>query len=835
MIFSDSLLSSLWNTVRLLFLIGITSPLVMAGNLVTNGGFTDRDGVTRPTPPITKPDRRIPGWTMAANTEWFIDTGATPPAEGMRPLRVEGSASAHLQMTQQIYLTAGKTYTLSVWVRHEGLEFLDDGNGDLQSGVMVTNWDWSNSIKVELTGEDGGDWVRESITFVAPPEVRVAGLVQPCQLRVFTPRKERGLLWVSGFQLEEGAEATSFRPISSLQMNDLDGRLAELSQKAEGALQTLKRHFEGAGDFQKKMVAIRQKLVNFRAVLKKESSPTPERWTQLETAGRALEAEARAMTSPAGWWSAPWEDLARRALPKPGEENQRTVRKTLAQNDYGALLLAFANFSDDSIAMEVSIGEPKAPFSTLSTMTGAIRAASVLQVSNVGQASSLRTMREYKPYPYHLTPLGNGNTVLFPGGETTQIWLDLSSKGLAPGEYRFPVRLVALDQDHSWEGEVILEVVALELPEKVPGNVIAYAGQPLMMKPFLPFASPSPFLNYTDQERLDLAREWLAAWKAMGFNRLMLTSQLVKPEFAPDGSLAEAIDFERFDATKRLFDTINTDYWGGYSLAKYNLPQEVSAEARQRLRSFFGAFLKHAREVGLHSGNYPLNMYDEPHGKTLSLLQQSTEVLRELDPEWRTISTVAGTTRARMEPLLPWVDIFVVRQRMGEMDLPPDVIAYLQSQGKEVWGYGCSGSLEYTHPYRYYRLMAWQAWSNGLKGYGIYMSMNEEQFERLGPKAASYTPLFFGKDGPVYGKGAKAFEQGGRDWSLFVTAEELARQAEGRGRTDDAKALRMLLAASVHNVLADEEDARLADAARTDLLLQAAKLSKKLSSAKKER
>lgn len=660
----------------------------------------------------------------------------------------------------------------------------------------------------------------------------VDGTEQPCRMRIFLPGGENGTIFVTGIQIEEGRKATDFQALSITEKRDASEMLLRTSDHLRQISANLSR-FEG-GLKESLLEDISRLMEQVGALdhrLKEVEGQSPEQWRRLADEGRGLVKVAEGIGI-LGWWNNAWQDLSSRALPQPQNE-RKSVKVSLGVNDYGALLLPVANFTDNSIPVEVSVGVETAPFSTLSALEGPVSVSRVLMVSHQGLNTNAPIATD-KEYPYYLEPLGNGNTTLLPSGETSQIWFDISSKGLAPGEYTYPVRLKALNQDYTWEGEIIVEVLPVELAERIPTNVLAFAAEPFYREPFRTQAQDWPILKLTSKERLEIAKPWLSAWEEMGFNRLMLTNQFLKVNFAEDGTLSEEIDYSLMDAYRELWASIGAAHWGGYNLAAYHIYPSWKDKAtlktndhyKARTKSVFQSLLKYAEKNGVEVENFPISMFDEPHREQIDVTRQGREVLKELNPKWPVLATVSGTTEADLKDLIPNVDIFVVRQRMGQMDMRPETIKALKASGKKVWGYSCSGSFEYTNPYRYYRLLPWQAWRNGLEGYGIFMTFDERAYEKLGAKSAYFSPLFLGKNGPVFGKGARAFQQGGRDWCLFAKARDLTKELRDEGSSEDADALEGHLDRSIKQVLSEESDATVADSTRTSLLREIARLQK---------
>lgn len=811
------------------FLLALSALAPLAdANLVRNGAFNEPGAVTSPQPPITRPDNRIPSWGMRA--EWYVDTSVKPPFEGAQVIRAEGGTEGR-QLFQQVYLEPGKKYTLSAWVKTKGLTKTSSKLGDSQTGILVTDSRWTQKFAIGLHNDDFSDWRRTHITFTAPDALVVGGVAQPCLVRVFLPKGEKGTLWVSGLQIEEGDEPGEFEFVTSLQRYEAATNLQKLSESL-GVVERQLQGFEGASkqEMLSNISALHASAGDLRKQLDSSEKAGATGWTQVEKKLDSFNQKAKQYLEPFAWWSNPWSNLPLRGLPpevtKTGEREVQIVR---AVNDYGALLLPIANLTDQTIPVEVKVGDEVAPFSTQSTFAGPIKVSTSYWVSNEGYVSTLSPVKEHRSFPYFLQALPSSNTTLLPSNETTQLWFDVDTKGMQPGTYRYRVALIGLNKDFTWEGSIVLKVLPVTLPEKVPANVMAYFTMPLNMEPFKPHSAEKPILNFTAEERLEMARPWLNIWKEMGFNRLLLSNQFLKYEFDKEGRLSAPVDYRAFDAYHDLWKEVTDEYWAGYQMAGYHIYKDYrnlskakfDEVERKRTESVLKSFIEHSESVGITSDKMVICLFDEPHGKRIDVTRQGLEALKKVAPGWRTMAGISGTDRSHVEPLMPLLDIFVVRQRMGQMDMKPETIKHLKESGKEVWGYSCSGSFEYLHPYRYFRLLPWQAWSNGLSGYALYSTILHEAYPKMSARSSFFSPLFLGQDGPVMGRGARGFQCGSKDWSIFAMAKA---ELEKRKSGPNTAKLESLLSKSLNTVVAEEDDGALADEVREQLLMEIQRL-----------
>lgn len=108
-----------------------------------------------------------------------------------------------------IQLTEGKTYTLSAWIKTEGINVEKLFS---KAVLHVINYGWSSGTALPITGEDGS-WRRYSVTFQAPKQQKE---VPPdgagYSLLILFPAKVDGTVWLTDIQVEEGDKMTAFTP-----------------------------------------------------------------------------------------------------------------------------------------------------------------------------------------------------------------------------------------------------------------------------------------------------------------------------------------------------------------------------------------------------------------------------------------------------------------------------------------------------------------------------------------------------------------------------------------------------------------------------------------------
>jgi len=170
-----------------------------------------------------------------------------------------------------------------------------------------------------------------------------------------------------------------------------------------------------------------------------------------------------------------------------------------------------------------------------------------------------------------------------------------------------------------------------------------------------------------------------------------------------------------------------------------------------RLGNWSKALLDYLPEIGLKPEQLALCIVDEAHSEAedaiieawaRAIKQAAPQLQVFTDPMWRTPET--NKNQAALQ--LP--DIICVKPPVyfnGSQETQ-QYFKDLQSQGKDLWFYKCSGPVRLFEPQQYYRTQAWLAFAAGAKGHGFWSftdagnaisSWNEYSISRQ-----SFTPAF---------------------------------------------------------------------------------------------
>lgn len=163
-----------------------------------------------------------------------------------------------------------------------------------------------------------------------------------------------------------------------------------------------------------------------------------------------------------------------------------------------------------------------------------------------------------------------------------------------------------------------------------------------------------------------------------------------------------------------------------------------------------------------------------------------------------------------IDSIVPLVDIAQIHQSAAALaDLPP--------HSGEVWIYNTSGNATSLSPYRYYRLMAWQAFINGYKGIGFWNYSNAKNSKSFSaysdttlPSLNTYSVVYNGLGKEIISSRRwEAFRLGIEDYSLLQAYSK-------KFGLEKAKAL-------ASEVLNNSTDINLADTIRVKMITELTK------------
>jgi hypothetical protein len=372
-----------------------------------------------------------------------------------------------------------------------------------------------------------------------------------------------------------------------------------------------------------------------------------------------------------------------------------------------------------------------------------------------------------------LPRINEASVIRLAPGETTQLFLVIDTKGLKPGTHQAAIRIEPLYRLPAKEVKLPIQVAPIELAE--PPVRICTWGSILG----IPWATPSPLPYLEDAV-------------AHGVNVFFVPPSFVLPKLDKQGNIIAPIDWTKHDEYVRTYSPHGLVV-GAYSLGEIfdqqtdSLGIEFMSDAyRKAFCAWMTEWIAHLKSLGLDYDDFAFQLYDEPSsGKRYEQHVALGRFLRrEVDPRAHVVCTTNFTDLDKLRAIDEGVDIWVPHIRTLR---DPEAMAYIRATGEEIWCYVCSGYAQKLSPITYYRLLPWEAFHHGARGWGRFAHMwwGEDVWGVHGPDMAegkTYSTIYPGPQGPVTCRRWEACYEGRQDYVyLWMVRQALAgRSAAGQ-------------------------------------------------------
>ena len=367
--------------------------------------------------------------------------------------------------------------------------------------------------------------------------------------------------------------------------------------------------------------------------------------------------------------------------------------------------------------------------------------------------------------------LDQANVLIVPGWSARQLWLEFSTKALAPG---------------NWDGELrlrSLEPSPLDL--RVPLRVTVWPAG-------LPEEQPVTLCHWGYVHTSMLADQPEAALQDQIDHGTNVFVSLFAPKATYDeaGNIVGAIDFSEHDAYVRRHAPHGTILFCSYQYALKG-PGGPEGEAYRRAHeTWLKAWVTRLQELGVGYEGFALYPVDEPGLKSglVECFLRYAKLAREGDPHVRIYADpVKRITMEELEAMAPCMDIWCPNSGSFLKFDCADKLAFMKAQDKPVWTYECSGNAKHQSPLGYYRGQAWLVWYRGLTGIGYWSYCTSSDDPWFRPEGKDYLLVYQGR-GVVPSKRWKAVRDGIEDYSMLHVLRAAADGAEQAGRNPEAVA-----------------------------------------------
>jgi hypothetical protein len=396
-----------------------------------------------------------------------------------------------------------------------------------------------------------------------------------------------------------------------------------------------------------------------------------------------------------------------------------------------------------------------------------------------------------------LSPLSTAQVLHVPAWSARQLWLNVDTRALAPGDWRGSIRLRSIDiEPVEASAPLAVTVASAQSPEK---HMLRQCGW-----------------GYVEGSMLKDHIEAALADQVEHGTNVYVGSYFPKARFDADGNLVGEIDWADHDTYVKRYSPHGIVLFCGYQGALQGPAPEGSAAYTKAHIQWLRAWVKHLAGMGVGYDGWALYPVDEP-GLSKGLVEtylRFAKLAREADPRILMYTDpVAGITEDELRSMLPYVDIWCPNR--GGLLLDPKnaaKLAIIKSSGKQVWTYECDDNAKHQPPLGYYRGLAWLAWRHGLTGIGFWSYCTSQDDPWFVPKLRYDYLLVYPGNGVVSSKRWEAVRDGIEDYSMLAALRAKVAAAGVSAKAEDLAAARRLLgeaAAFVGGFCTIEDDSAL--------------------------
>lgn len=377
-----------------------------------------------------------------------------------------------------------------------------------------------------------------------------------------------------------------------------------------------------------------------------------------------------------------------------------------------------------------------------------------------------------------LPRLNPARLIQAPAWGARQLWLNIDTTDMAPGEWTSRVRLRSLDVE-PLEAAVDLKVTvwAARLPDEQPLRLCHWG-----------YVHTSMLRDYPDEALEDQARHGTNVFVGLFHPQARYDEQ---------GGLVGAIDFTAHDAYVKRHAPHGMILFFNYQHALKG-PGGMESEAYAKAHvQWLRAWVAHLRELGVGYDGYALYPVDEP-GLSDGLSDQHVllgKLAREADPEILLYTDPVGrVTEEELHAMAPYVDIWCPNRNGLILDESNAAkLEIIKNSGKTVWMYECDHNAKHQSPLGYYRAQAWLAWSHGMTGIGFWSYCTSQDDPWFVPSLRHDYLLVYPGDGVVSSKRWEAVRDGIEDYTMLAALRDWAENPPEGAQSEDIETARRVL------------------------------------------
>jgi hypothetical protein len=405
-----------------------------------------------------------------------------------------------------------------------------------------------------------------------------------------------------------------------------------------------------------------------------------------------------------------------------------------------------------------------------------------------------------------LPEMNEARVVRVAPGETRQVFLNVDTAALPPGDYTAGLLLRPDDRELPQQSIPLrLQVLPVRLPERMPIATFNW--------------------DYARNERYV---EDLAAHHTNSY----LIGTHPRMRFDDEGNVTGEADWSSHDRLLQV-KLRHARANGGIIVFSYGIVRDFHNLMRARhgwefmsepweraFRAWVAEFERHLREdIGMSHDEYAVQIWDEATHSNAELALRGGQLCREVVPQMRLCMDGAQNPE-EVRLLDPVVDLWIPHQsalyNRAHSDELREIYREIAEAGEPVWTYTCSTNMKSLSPLDYYRLKEWRVWDLGVGGscYWAYNSWRGDPWDDFDGTIADCGSIYNGPDRPITSRRWEATRDGREDYKAMHLLREISRM-QGAEAADRVEALTDSLVAEV---LTARDDLAVFERARKRLL-----------------
>ena len=479
----------------------------------------------------------------------------------------------------------------------------------------------------------------------------------------------------------------------------------------------------------------------------------------------------------------PWDTFNPTAIPEtlsvndiaqPAEELEPVV-VTAYQNEFENVALTLRNLTTEPFDVRCMFMEPGLAQDRPKGEDPVARAHVTLRrVVPVATAMSDRVFDA-------LPELDRSRSFTLPVGEARQLWIEIDTRGLEPGEYEWNLYLGSLTKPPS------IRVVPIRVevwPVALPLDVFAKMNWDRFDAG-----------TVSDQAVRDMIDHNISVIYGPGLPGIPVDA---------DGNLAGEVDWTRFDETLARVPKYFTMLWGAPPARKW--PEGVSPEEDgdvyiNGIRTAIHAMAEHLEAHGFGYEQWAFYPIDEPWNtgfQEIPHLKHFCETIKRAEPRAQNYTDPAGLVRVEyLDEFKDLIDIWQPELNLLKRD--PALVAWFQENAKRFWAYEAPGPAKDWKPLGHYRGYGWLAWHFGLEGLSYWVYRGVDTWWPV--SGNDYSAVYQTNDEVVASRRWQADRDGVEDYRAFHLLSQEIAQAREDGRAADADAAEALIEKALDEVV----------------------------------